>query len=292
MINTQWLQTFITLVEVGHFTQTAEKLFMTQPGVSQHIKKLEEQAGTPLLQRYGKRFELTQAGETLYRYGCRRQKEESELFHQLQNDDPYSGECRFACSGSLATFLYPHFLDYQKAHPDLTIKLEAAPNKRIIESLKANEIEVGIVTREVESDDIKQILIGQETLCLVVPSSFATEDVSLERLQQLGFINHPDGEHYLRQMFTANYNETLHNISSVKITGYINQLNQILLPVSQGLGFTVLPEKTVSSFPHQNKISVVTTAQAVSEALYLITKKHRPLPKRYEYFVDLIKKLF
>ncbi|MRY60822.1 LysR family transcriptional regulator, partial [Parabacteroides distasonis] len=42
MINPLWLNTFKTLVEVGHFTQTAEKLYMTQPGVSQHIKKLEQ----------------------------------------------------------------------------------------------------------------------------------------------------------------------------------------------------------------------------------------------------------
>ena len=37
MLNPVWLETFITLVDTGHFTQTAEKLHMTQPGVSQHI---------------------------------------------------------------------------------------------------------------------------------------------------------------------------------------------------------------------------------------------------------------
>ena len=42
MINPLWLNTFKILVDVGHFTQTAEKLYMTQPGVSQHIKKLEQ----------------------------------------------------------------------------------------------------------------------------------------------------------------------------------------------------------------------------------------------------------
>ncbi|MFT6927030.1 MAG: DNA-binding transcriptional LysR family regulator [Psychromonas sp.] len=38
MLKPFWLNTFKTLIEVGHFTQTAEKLNMTQPGVSQHIK--------------------------------------------------------------------------------------------------------------------------------------------------------------------------------------------------------------------------------------------------------------
>ncbi len=51
MINPLWLNTFRTLVKVGHFTQTAEKLYMTQPGVSQHIKKLEQACHCDLLSR-------------------------------------------------------------------------------------------------------------------------------------------------------------------------------------------------------------------------------------------------
>ena len=48
MINVTWLRTFCTLAEVGHFTRTAERLYMTQSGVSQHIRKLEEQLDTDL----------------------------------------------------------------------------------------------------------------------------------------------------------------------------------------------------------------------------------------------------
>lgn len=51
MLNPVWLTTFKTLIEVGHFTKTAEKLFMTQPGVSQHIRKLEESCGAALIER-------------------------------------------------------------------------------------------------------------------------------------------------------------------------------------------------------------------------------------------------
>ncbi len=39
---------------------------MTQSGVSQHVRKLEEQLGTSLLDRQGKKFSLTEAGERLY----------------------------------------------------------------------------------------------------------------------------------------------------------------------------------------------------------------------------------
>ncbi|MGC7906805.1 helix-turn-helix domain-containing protein [Vibrio anguillarum] len=42
-----WLNTFKTLVDIGHFTKAAELLHMTQPGVSQHINKLEAACGYP-----------------------------------------------------------------------------------------------------------------------------------------------------------------------------------------------------------------------------------------------------
>ena len=51
MLNPIWLETFVTLVDTGHFTQTAEKLFMTQPGVNQHIRMLEVESGYSLISR-------------------------------------------------------------------------------------------------------------------------------------------------------------------------------------------------------------------------------------------------
>ncbi|OLQ71101.1 LysR family transcriptional regulator [Photobacterium proteolyticum] len=291
MLNTQWLQTFITLVEVGHFTQTAEKLFMTQPGVSQHIKKLEAQTGTPLLERFGKRFELTPAGETLYHYARRRRDDELALFQALQNDDPFTGECRIACSGSLATYLYPHFLKHQQTHPNLAIQLEAAPNKRILDNLNTNQIELGIITQNVAIPELEQEKVGAEQLCLVIPAGMEKVVINMEQLNQLGFINHPDGEHYVRQIIQANFDHSFNSIDSLKVAGYINQLNQILLPVSLGLGYTVLPEKAVTCFPLQTKIHVVSLDKPVYENLYLIRKKHRPLPKRYDFFMRQIRTL-
>ena len=52
---------------------------MTQPGVSQHIKKLEQQLGAALLARYGKSFELTEAGQRLYDYALNQAEAETQL---------------------------------------------------------------------------------------------------------------------------------------------------------------------------------------------------------------------
>lgn len=291
MINQQWLYTFLTLVEVGHFTQTAEKLYMTQPGVSQQIKKLEELVGVPLLNRIGKRFELTREGETLYQFGCKRRQEEDQLYRELKFDDPHKGECRIACSGAMATFLYPHLLKRQKIHSGLVIVVEAAPNQRIIQSILQNVIDLGIVTQPSPSTELAYESLGFESLCLVLPSNCASSSLNFDRLKALGFIDHPDGAHYADRLLSANFEEQFHSMEKLNKTGYINQINQILVPVSEGLGFTVLPETAVRHFPCQSLLHVAPLNVPIHDELFLVRKKHRGLPKRYDWFERKIKEL-
>lgn len=291
MINQQWLHTFLTLVEVGHFTQTGEKLYMTQPGVSQHIKKLEEQVGVLLLNRIGKRFELTREGEALYQFGCQRRQEEDELYQELQFDDPHKGDCRIACSGAMATFLYPHLLKRQKNHSGLMVSVEGAPNERIIQSILQNTIDLGVVTQPSNSTELVYEALGFESLCLILPGNYASQPLNFESLMALGFIDHPDGAHYADRLLSANFGEQFHSVEKLNKTGYINQINQILIPVSEGLGFTVLPEKAVRHFPQQSLLYVAPLKVPIHDELFLVRKKHRILPKRYEWFEKKIQEL-
>ena len=118
MLNAAWLETFATLCDVGHFTRAAAVLHMTQPGVSQHVKKLESQMGQALLTRDGKSFILTPAGEAVLAIARRRRAEERALQDALQHDDPDRGLVSIACSGSLALLLYPRLLALMAAAPD------------------------------------------------------------------------------------------------------------------------------------------------------------------------------
>lgn len=68
MLNTHHLITFKTLVETGSFTQTAQQLGLTQPAVSQHIKKLEQGLGATLVIRHARITKLTPAGEVLFKH--------------------------------------------------------------------------------------------------------------------------------------------------------------------------------------------------------------------------------
>lgn len=294
MINPLWLNTFKTLVEVGHFTQTAEKLYMTQPGVSQHIKKLEQACNCSLLSRENKTFELTEQGRIIYRYALKLNKEQEELFESLRFDNPFAGQCNLSCSGTLALQLYPDFLELQAEHPELSIHVEASPNQRIFNDVLQGTIDVGIVT-QLPNDRVYQTeMIGKEALCLITHKSLENVEITPEKLHELGLIAHPDSTHYLSLYFDLCGDDALKklNINELPKTGYINQLHQILLPVSKGLGFTVLPEGAVDNFPNKDQLHVVPPKVKVEEALYLVQKRNRTLPRRYDTVIDLIKQTF
>ncbi|PFG58526.1 DNA-binding transcriptional LysR family regulator [Vibrio sp. ES.051] len=290
MLNPVWLHTFKTLIEVGHFTQTAEKLFMTQPGVSQHIKKLEQSCQHPLIKRENKSFELTEQGRIVYAYARELEEREKNLLQELSFDDPFTGHCKLACSGALALMLYSPLLEKQKQHRGLSLHLEAAPNQSILNAIAQGRIDIGIVTDIPNKSLFYSEKIGQETLCLVLPQNDREQPITPERLKSRGVIGHPDAEHYMTLFFDQCAEPQLQEIkmSDIPLTGYVNQLSQILLPVSKGLGFTVLPQSAVDNFPQREALHVVELKQSVTEELFLVRKRSRTLPRRYQTIKEVL----
>ncbi|EJE8554921.1 LysR family transcriptional regulator [Vibrio vulnificus] len=282
MLNPVWLTTFKTLIEVGHFTKTAEKLFMTQPGVSQHIRKLEESCGAALIERDKKSFEITEAGQRVYQYAKQLESEQAELLQSLQFDNPYAGVCRVACSGALGLKLYPQLLDLQCKYPELIPQLEVAPNHKIIQAVLNGDVDLGIVTHLPQPALFEVEKMGTDELCLFYPAQY--QGKTLDDIIALGLIEHPDSHHYLELYLTlcGETDQSQMDTRHIPARGYVNQLSQILLPVAQGLGFTVLPHSAMSQFPLTEHLAIYPSAQRVEESLYLISKKARTLPARFE----------
>lgn len=284
MLNPNWLKTFITLIDTGHFTKTAEKLLMTQPGVSQHISKLEISCGYPLILREKKSFELTEQGRLVYQYAVELAINEHVLLEQLAFDDPFSGYCTLACSGALALVLYPKLLDLQIKHSQLVVKLKSAPNYQILKEIQTGIVDFGIIT-DVPNHSLFDVHeFGQEQLCLVLPANVETDSYGENLLTELGLIDHPDAAHWLSLYFAQNQESDFTHLSikEIPVTGYVNQTSQILLPVAMGLGFTVLPKSAVDFFQDSQKLKIFNPKKPVIETLYIVKKRNRPMPARFE----------
>ena len=82
-MNLEYIREFVTLAQVGRFQDAAEQLYISQPTLSKHIKKLEEDLGEPLLMRAKKRrLQLTEFGRIFLPYALRL----SETYNDFQQE--------------------------------------------------------------------------------------------------------------------------------------------------------------------------------------------------------------
>jgi DNA-binding transcriptional LysR family regulator len=115
---------------------------------------------------------------------------------------------------------------------------------------------------------------SEEPLELIVPASHRISD--WEELEQLGFIDHPDGQVMADRLLSRRYPEKP-GIHAIPRRGFINQISLILEPVARGLGFTVLPRYARQAFSRQSDITVIEGTPEIKETLWLIHRAEWPL---------------
>lgn len=284
MFNAQYFRTFITLVETGSFTHTARRLDMTQPGVSQHIRKLEQYLEKPLLNRHGRRFTLTESGRRAYDYAIKLFAEHEHFRHSLDNDSIDSGDCRIASPGSVGLMFYPFILGYQQMYPGLTVSYNFAFNREIVEDVLAGRYDLGIVTDMIKHPDLHYEPWHQEPLCLVVPADFT--GATLKELMALGFMNYSDGVNHASQLLRANFAGEFRSMSHFVQQGFTNEVATVLDAVARGLGFTVISRMVLETSPWQRQVKELPLAQQVYETLQVVTRAGSETPRRYAKLLE------
>ena len=285
MIESIYLKTFLDLSQSANFTRTAERLHMTQPGVSQHVKRLEEYFETKLLTWKGKKFLLTEAGKKLIAYGQKVFKDHEVFRYSLIGDDPHAGKCRYASPGSFGFKLFDSLIKCTENHPNLHVSLAVTPNESIPKLLLENKIDVAFMTMKPDFRELQAEYHDEEELLLILPKKSkinANRSETLSDLQSLGFVGHPDAPYFADRIFGSNFGAKYKGIGMFPQKVYINQVNRILDPVSRGLGFTVLPEHAYLQYPQRPLLTVCRLPKSVRDIIYRVTRKGEKLPERFK----------
>ena len=277
---TQYLLTFVTLAKAKSFVGAARILHMTQPGVSQHLKYLENYYGTRLADRKGKAFQLTEAGKKLRIYAERLLSEQEKFKQEMALDEPHSGICTIAAPGSFGFMLYSFFLTMNRKLPGLRFHFTVAPNQSVVEGVVNEKFQLGFMSTDTSEPTITKSKIAEERLLLVVHKEAKVK--SYKDLMEVGFVAHPDGYHYAARLLAKNFPDEFRSIEEMNVKGFINQANRILDPVAEGIGFTVLPEYAVEAYHRQKDIRVIRLARDVVDSIFVISKRHPRLPARYD----------
>ncbi|MFK7160540.1 LysR family transcriptional regulator [Marinospirillum sp. MEB164] len=284
MFNALYFKTFISLVETGSFTLTARRLEMTQPAVSQQVRKLEQYFGLPLLMRQGRSFELTPAGRQVYDYALRLFAEHDQFRHRLEQDLAEGGECRFICPELVGELFYPFTLGYMKNYPRLKLDLRFANNAQAAQEVLQRKSDVALVSEFTKHADLQLQEYMQEPLILVVPADF--QGNKLQDLLSLGFIEHEQGAQLLSSVLRANFPEEFRGQRQVTQRVFINQMHLVLDAVARGLGFTVVPRSIWEASTWQQLTREWRLATEVEWSIYLVHHRKQSISERSRYLLD------
>lgn len=129
--------TFLKAAQYENYTTAAADLNLTQPAVSQHIKKLEEHYGCRLIDISGKSVKLTAQGRALYHYANFQIANEKQLINQLEKVET---PIKIGATLSIADYYLPPYLSSYLARYDEIISVTVKNTESIIEMLLNNEL--------------------------------------------------------------------------------------------------------------------------------------------------------
>ncbi|WP_341281575.1 LysR family transcriptional regulator [Paenibacillus sp. FSL H8-0537] len=178
---------FAAIVEQSSMNKAAALLNLSQPALSRKIAKLEQDIGTQLFRRIGKRLELTPIGQMTYEYAL-----ELRQLHRryLQKVADYESAGRTSITiGASLTTLQTTLPDFIKAlnssHPEFDIKAVTGKTHEIVTYVREGKADIGIVASRIEDAQLHCVPLFEDHLLLVLPKSMVVTDKGMLGIQDL-----------------------------------------------------------------------------------------------------------
>src|SRR5690606_32046909 len=265
---------FLAVAEELHYRRAAEKLFISQPGLSTQIKKMEALLGTQLFVRDRKKVSLTPAGVYLKREvelilnHIEQAKKQLKLIGQGQ-----VGEVRIGFLGSAMQQLVPDLLlALKRHHPLVHTSLEELSNATQVHAILTDRLDLGFVRMSRVPMGLEVRPVFEDTFSLVLPEDHPMDGTAFESVEQLS------GEEFI--LFSQDYSpEYYHTILSIcgdggfspRVSHRSVHAQTIFKLVENGLGIAIVP--TTLQYGFQMKVKFIELRQIPQRAVLSVVWK-------------------
>lgn len=228
------LRTFVAVAETLSFTQAAQRLGLSQPTVSQHIRKLELSAGRHLVTRDTRAVALTDNGDAMLGFArtiLAAQDQAASYF----TGSAMRGRLRFGSADDLALTQLPGILrDFRQLYPQINLELTVSQSPTLLKRLLAGQLDL--------------VFIKQD------PGSAAGQVVRRDRMVWVGHksVSLDDGAPvpliaYQAPSLSRSYAiQSLESIGRTwRITCNVKEVNGVLAAVRAGIGISVFPQSLI-----------------------------------------------
>jgi DNA-binding transcriptional LysR family regulator len=261
------LRCFLAVADELHFGRAASRLNMTQPPLSRHIQVLERILGAQLFQRSSRAVKLTAAGSA-FLAEARRIIEMSEgaLSTARAAAEGRQGMVTLGFTAASGYSFLPRFISRaQDAQPDVRLRLKEMVTGEQIEGLLSGTIDLGFLRPPVRRTELISQLVLKERFVVCSHTSVPEErrPCRLEDFDGLPLIMYaPDKARYFHDLLTGLF---ANSRVEPRLVQHLAQIHSILMLVSAGHGFALVPESSARLHPEEVTFSQLADAQPLVE---------------------------
>lgn len=166
------LETFLWVVQEGSFSVAARKLHLSQPAVTNRIKRLEDKLRVKLLERTTRRVEPTEDGIFLRDAAEQAVSGLREALKRFQlSAESERNRIIVAATPMLAATVMPSLIHaYNLRYPDVQIVLRDLPYEQVIRSVAEDHADIGITALDGQHRGLRFQSLAEEKMLLVVPA--------------------------------------------------------------------------------------------------------------------------
>ena len=261
------LRTFQAVVEEGGVMAAAKKLNTVQSNVTNRIRRLEEELGSELFFRRGRRLELAPSGRVLLEYA-------EKMLHLAQVTSVAVRQVGESCGelrvGSMETFAALHLPTALKAvrarHPGLELRLGTDTTAGLIDRVLAHKLDCAFVAGPISHPGlIAETLIVEDLVQVCARGADP---------QQLPVILFREGCAYRARALAWQRANGLPNIEVMDL----GTLEGILGCVAVGLGWTLIPRRVVQQSVHVDELQVSEVPVDIAEVPTVMIRPADGLP--------------
>ncbi len=174
----KYLDTFLKVCELKSYTLAAERLGLTQPGVSKQMQRIETELGVTIFCRDDHELALTESGRYVYQTAQIFVSEWALLQNRLhQLNGPLHGVLRIGASSIPTKHFLPRILPvFHQDYPFVQVVVHSHDSERVLSLLQKGEIDIAILGSKPESAEISSIRIATDRLVIVANPTYCNQE--------------------------------------------------------------------------------------------------------------------
>jgi len=271
------LRYFLAIVDERHFTRAAGKLGIAQPPLSQQIRQLEAEVGTPLFARTPRGVHLTAAGEAFLPHAqaaLREVDRAAAAARRVRQGDLGTVRVGFTSAASLNPLVPGAISAFRSAYPDVELRLIVQPTTPLLAQLALDQIDVAFVRpTPTERQALRAIPLPDERLWIALPGA---HPLAIRKRLRLGQLRNEPFILYPRANGSLLYDSIIaacqHAGFSPRVVQEAPQMASMVSLVAAGVGVTLVPESVRQLRPAGVRY-VPVSGNAPVAALWLVAQR-------------------